>query len=294
MSERRAQLLGTWWLYLTMALPAFVGSLPLATLFGGVWGQHGAGEARLWEAGGEGLLEALRLVAPGLGATLRAEVWLLPAWGLLAVVVQALVMAILAREASGGARLARATSSVGRLVGVGLATLLARVVVGLLGLALARALDASLGREREMGRAVAWAVVGLLGLGVVGLVRVVQDVAAAAVVGRGERVGAALLTGLEVLHRRTGEAVGAWAWRAALGVGVLAAAAAVGRGTIGLALLGTAVVHQAALFAAAWWRVAWWRQALALAGPGASEPDGQTMSGGVVVSEGEGRQAHDP
>lgn len=263
----RARWLGAWLLYLWLAVPALLGALPLGLLVGGLWGHHPGGDTLLWEAGGFHLLETARLLGRDVGALAWAAPWLLLGWSLLGVLPQALVLASLDDEGEApGERLARALAAISPLVLVLGVALLARVALLLLCLGAARLLEPGLavGPGRDAGHA----VVAAVAVALTSLARVFHDLAAAAVVRRRERGSAALITGLETLHRRFGAAAGAWAARALASLAALGLAAAVGSlWNVGLGVALAVVVHQLGLLAAARLRVGWLGRALELTAP---------------------------
>jgi hypothetical protein len=252
-------------LYLWSTLPALLAALPLSLLVGGLWGHQG-GDALLWEAGGFSLLETARLLSPTAGALARGLPWGLLAWALAGVAPQALALAMLAPgELTPLERLGRALQSVAPLLLVLGATLLVRVVALLLCLLFAKGLAPGLMGFSDPARMLGQLPLALLALALTSLARVLHDLAAAAVVAREERGKDALLTGLEVLHRRLPAAAGAWALRALLGLVVVGVAVLVGsRWHAGAGLLAAALAHQAGLVGLARLRVSWLRRAIEL------------------------------
>jgi hypothetical protein len=261
-------------LYLGSALPALLGALPLGLLVGGLWGHHG-GDALLWEVGGFPLLETARLLAPTALALGRAAPWALLAWALLGLVPQALALASLAAgDASPIKRADLALRALPALFLVLGATVLARVVVLLLCLLFARGLAPGLTGLSDPARMLAHLPLALLALGLLALLRVLHDLAASAVVVRGERGRDALLTGLEILHRRPFGVGSVWARWALAGVGVVLAAWLLGaRWHAGAGLALAALIHQGALAGLAWTRACWLGRAISMLGGASSEAE---------------------
>jgi hypothetical protein len=250
-------------LYLGGALPALLGALPLGLLVGGLWGHHG-GDALLWEAGGFPLLETARLLAPTALALGRAAPWALLTWALLGLVPQSLALAALAPgEASLVERAALALRALPALFFVLGVTVLARVVALLLCLLFARGLAPGLVGLSDPARMLAHLPLVLLALGLLALLRVLHDLAGAAVVVRKERGQDALLTGLEILHRRPLGVVSLWARWALAGAGMILAAGLLGsRWHAGAGLALAALIHQGALAGLAWTRARWLERAI--------------------------------
>ncbi|MCU0659019.1 MAG: hypothetical protein MUF64_28320 [Polyangiaceae bacterium] len=250
-------------LHLGNLLPAAPVALVGASLVGALWGEQG-GDGVLWKPGGAYLLETLRLLAPTGGALAWMAPWYLLLWVVTGVVPQGLALGLLGARAD-EAPWGRGWRAVPALVVVLGASLLGRVVALALCLLAARALGASLSRFSDPVRFWGLAPLVLIALGLLGVIQALQDLAAAAAVRREERGPGALLTALEVLHRRPWAALGPWAWRAALAWGLLGGAALVGE------LGGGALLRQGALLAACWLRVGWWCRALGLI-DGAPDP----------------------
>ncbi len=244
-------------LYLWLAVPGLLSALPAGLLVGRLWGQRPGGDRLLWEAGGFGLVETARLLGRDVGAVGWALPWLMFGWSLLGVVPEGLALASLRPGETGASRWARALGSIPALVMVLGGTLLARLAALALGVAALSAFAPATGglgdRERDLVRL----GVALVGSGLFVLVRLWHDVAAVAVVDQGRRGVDALVTGLEVLHRRLVAATLAWGWRAALGALAVALAVVAGRGLSGAGLVLTVLAHQGALLALAALRASW-------------------------------------
>jgi hypothetical protein len=248
-------------LYAYRAVAALLIATPAALLAGEIVSGYPRGDAELFDPGGVMLVEAARLarralmplaLQGGLGAIVAALVGLIP--------FAALVTA-LGHEGKLSARFlsARAVAPLGTLALLWGSALLAQVgVVGLVAMVSERLLEqAGMDLIREDLARVGVVIVGLavvLGIGVVhDLARVI-----AVLDGRGFYMSAA--RALRVMERAYARALWAYAWRGALAIAALSAAAWVSHrvglsGSRSFALV--ALVSQAAVFLAVFLRASW-------------------------------------
>ena len=258
--RRAAAAFAAW--YLVRLGGLLVAALPLSLAVGSVVGSRPRGEGVLWDAGGVLLAETARLVAPRLGGVglTTAGVWV-------AVLFASLLPLAALLAAMAGVRrslLGRAGEAFGRfslLLGL---TILGQVLVIALGTTVGYLLALALGLAGTAQALCRGAGLGL-GLCAAWLLGVIQDLTRVAVIARRTSLVGALGVSLRVLRLGPLRTLAACAWRHALAVGSLAAAAILGlanREVNGSVVAGTLGLHLAAVLAALYARASWLSWAL--------------------------------
>jgi hypothetical protein len=251
-----------------------------------VWGSHPDGDAVLWAPGGRELMSWFGALDPALAVSTRTSLLLLFAGAMIAQIPLGALLVSLASERDGG-RALRLSDALARGVGLWLplsvvlfvASGLCALVLGVgvaAGIAVDRALIPSAGDARAFTiELVVVALFGVLALavGVFGdLVRAAvasDSVASQAPRSSWSRLVSATKRAAQVGRRGFVRALGAWAWRAVVSVGLLAAGSLAadalgGRG--GALLVALWLVHQAVVLGRTALRASFLARALRLVG----------------------------
>lgn len=256
---------------LCTSVPALLLSAPGGWLVGGLWGAMPEGDLVVFRPGAFFLFETLRTFNRELRALVSLGPWLLLLLSALSILPwTALLCALASPERQTPSTLARL--AVGKsgtmlfLFGIGL---LMRVLTALLGYVLVDVVGRGLGGGQPARELVSMLSCGLVAIALLSAVRVVHDLAQAAVVRQDERGAGALWSALDAFRRRPLAATIAWGWRSLLSLALVALAAvvvqAVGVETKAHLLL-VALVHQATLALLVVLRASWLRDALQLIG----------------------------
>lgn len=263
---RRPGLVILLWAY--RALAGLLVSLPAAEAIGGITSQFPRAQGELFDPGGVMLLETLRLGRRAIPAVFVGGSGVAVMAALLGLLPLAALVAGLGREGRLGAAFlaGRAGAHAGTLAilfGIGaLAEVLVAVVASLLLGKLAGALHLA-----PPGDDLAALGALLLALAVAAVIGVIRDLAYVAAVHGDERFYGAATTAVRCFLRAPVRAVGAWAFRALLGLAALALAAWLApsiRATSSAALAAAFALHQLGLFAAAYARASWLAAAIRL------------------------------
>jgi hypothetical protein len=254
------------------ALVALVAAWPIAAVIHGAYGHHPAGDAPLWNPGGQEIIDLFQHIArgrPALGVGIAGTILISAFGGVIPLAALLTSMAYVTREP----RAPRLRQLANRALAAAPALLVLLVImlsvqglVGGLGLAVAGALDSELSASFGEPRADLVVVALLLFVGLlVALLGVVHDLAqAAAVRFRGGAFGS-LRSALGALRLAPFGTFWSWAWRALAAivpVGVVALVAERLGGREGMALVVLVVLHQLTLLVRVALRASWLAKAL--------------------------------
>ncbi len=216
------------------------------------------GPAELFDPGGLMLLESLRAVRRSPGPWMASTITLSVVAALAGVLPLGALIAGLGRQGSlpRGYGVSRALAHLGTLIldyGLGL---LAQVITAALVMVLgAKLIEVS--RVPPPGEDLAYGAALLMAFIAASVVGVIRDLAMVSAVHRGLGFYDA---GVRAMHALSFGALGAWAWRATLGLLGLAAATALAPSLTGgsrAALLLSLLLHQAAIFGMTYARASW-------------------------------------
>lgn len=250
------------------ALTALVIAAPVATMAQDIVGDRPRGDADLFEPGGVLLADAARLARPALAALPFQTAILVVLFGFVGLVPLAALIRALSRP--GRVRFRELAAAVGQHLGtfallLGLALLAQAAAVALLVMGGGTVID--LAGWSGLTADVARAVVGLLaGLAAVAL-GIVHDLARVSAIHYDQGLYSASARALRTLRGDKLRAIGAYAWRGLLTIGVVIGAALLGHlvGTETTGDLAVSVaIHQGGVLGAVYLRASWLTAAMRL------------------------------